>query len=252
LIHVRRRDYLWDRLATLGCYLVFFHPAAWLVRRHLRWDRELVCDDGSVDRSDACRLEYAACLTTLASWRLSGEGFAGPIDFLSSPSLLATRVRAMVSPPKLQYPASKEAAYACVAAVSIILAIRLVPDATFTLTSSATEVPSYSAAVIAETPPQPPPVSYAEPKRVLQRQKLPVPKTKVQHVQSRSASSTPKIPGSISVVSGPSQPQTQPDPKRRSAPWRFIPKFGGWAVRSVKVGFSKVGSHLAGSSRQKG
>ena len=88
LMHVRRRDYLWDRLATLGCYLVFFHPAAWLIRRHLRWDRELACDHGSVDRSNACRLEYAACLTTLASWRLSGEDFAGPIDFLSPPSLL--------------------------------------------------------------------------------------------------------------------------------------------------------------------
>jgi hypothetical protein len=205
-----------------------------------------------VDRSDACRLEYAACLTTLASWRLAGEGFAGPIDFLSSPPLLATRVRAMVSPPKLQYPASKEAAYACVAAVSIVLAMRLVPEATFTATSSAMEVPSYSTAVISETPPQPPPVSYAEPKRVLQRQKLPVPKTKVQHVQARSASSTPKIPSSISAVSGLSQPQTQPDPKRRSALWRFIPKFGGRAIHSVKVGFSKVGSHLVGSSRQKG
>jgi hypothetical protein len=250
LMHVRRRDYLWDRLATLGCYLVFFHPAAWLVRRHLRWDRELVCDDGSVDRSDACRLEYAACLTTLASWRLSGEGLAGPIDFLSSPSLLATRVRAMVSPPKLQYSASKEIAYTCVAAVSIILAIRLIPEATFTPTSSAIEVPSYTAAVVSETPPQPQPVSYAEPKRVLQRRNLPVPEAKVQHIQSRSASSTPKIRGSISAVSSPSQPQTQPNPKRRTGLWRFIPKFGGLAIRSVKVGFSKVGSHLAGNMRQ--
>jgi beta-lactamase regulating signal transducer with metallopeptidase domain len=249
LMHVRRRDYLWDRLATLGCYLVFFHPAAWLVRRHLRWDRELVCDDGAVDRSDECRLEYAACLTTLASWRLSGEGFAGSIDFRSSPSLLATRVRAMVSPPKLPYSANKEAAYTCLAAVSVILAIRLVPEATFTPTSSAIEVPPYAAGVISGTPSQPRPVSYAEPKHVLHRQKLPV--LKAHHIQSRSASSAPKIPVRVSAVSGRSQQQTQPNPKRRSAPWRFIPKFGGWAIHSVKVGFSKVGSHLAGSRRQK-
>jgi hypothetical protein len=250
LMHVRRRDYLCDRLATLGCYLLFFHPAAWRVRRHLRWDRELVCDEASVDRSDGCRLEYAACLTTLASLWVSGEEFAGPIDFLSSPSLLATRVCAMVSPPKLQYSANKRAAFACLAAISLILAIRLVPEATFTPTSSAIEVPPYTAAVVAETPPQPQPVSYAEPKRVLQRQKLPVSEAKVQHVHSRSTSSPPKIRGSVSAVSGPSQPQTQPNPKQRSAPWRFIPKFGGWAIRSVKVGFSKVGSHFVPSMRQ--
>ena len=251
LMHVRRWDYLWDRLATLGCYLVFFHPAAWLVRRHLRWDRELVCDEASVDRSDACRLDYAACLTTLASWRLCGEGFAGPIDFLSSPSLLSTRVRAMLSPPKPQYSANKKAAFACLAAVSLILAIRLAPDATFIPTSSTIAVPPRTADLIPESPHQPQPVSYAEPKRVLQGHKLPVSEAKVQHVHSRSTSSTPKTRRSVSAVSGPSQPQTQPNPKQRSAPWRFIPKFGGWAIRSVKAGFSKVGSHLAGDRRQK-
>jgi hypothetical protein len=251
LMHVRRRDYLWDRLATLGCYLVFFHPAAWLVRRQLRWDRELVCDEASIDRSDARRLDYAACLTTLTSWRLYGEGFAGPIDFLSSPSLLSTRVRAMVSPPKPQYSAKKKAAYACLAAVSLILAIRLVPEATFTPASSTIAVPPRAAGLIPESPHQPQPVSYAEPKRVLQGHKLPVSEAKIQHVQSRSATSAPRIQGSLSAVSGPFQPQTQPNPKRRPAIWRLIPKFGGWAIRSVKVGFSKVGSHLAGDRRQK-
>lgn len=251
LMHVRRRDYLWDRLATLGCYLVFFHPAAWLVRRHLRWDRELVCDDGAVDRSDACRVEYAACLTTLASWRLSEEGFAGSIDFRSTPSLLATRVRAMVSPPKLPYSANKAAAYTCLAAVSVILAIRLTPETTFTPISSAVELPPYTATVMSATPSQPQAVSYAEPERVLQPQKLPVLKARVHHIRPLSGSSTSKIPGSISAVSDQSHPQTRPNAKRRSAPWRFIPKFGSWAIRSVKVGISKVGSHLTGSTQPK-
>jgi len=251
LMHVRRRDYLWDRLATLGCYLVFFHPAAWLVRRHLRWDRELVCDEASVDRSDACRLDYADCLTILASWRLSGEEFAGPIDFLSSPSLLSTRVRAMVSPPSLPYSANKQAAFTCIAAASLILAIRLMPEATFTPTSSTIEVPPRTSDLTPESPHQPQPVSHAEPKRVLRRHKLRVSEANVQHVQSRSASFAPKIQGGLLAVSSPSQPQTHPNPKRRPALWRFIPKFGGWAIRSVKVGFSKVGSHLAGNRHQK-
>ena len=37
LTHVRQHDYLWDRLAALGCRLVFFHPLVWLAYRRLRW-----------------------------------------------------------------------------------------------------------------------------------------------------------------------------------------------------------------------
>lgn len=98
--HVRRRDYLWDRLCTMGCYLIFFHPAAWLARRSLRWERELVCDDSVVPRSVEGRLEYARCLTTLAAWWFLQEHPSGPVDFLSPrSSLLAARVRALLAKP---------------------------------------------------------------------------------------------------------------------------------------------------------
>src|SRR5437660_8744922 len=96
-MHVRRRDYLWDRLSTLGCYLIFFHPLAWLVRRRLRWERELACDESVAQGSRENRVEYASCLTTLASWWFLAEEAAGQVDFLSSPpSLLAARVRALL------------------------------------------------------------------------------------------------------------------------------------------------------------
>ena len=244
LVHVRRRDYLWDRLATLGCYLVFFHPAAWLIRRHLRWDRELICDNDSVDRSDACRLEYAACLTALASWRLSGEDYAGPIDFLSSPSLLGARVRALVSPPNLNYSATKKAALACLTAVSLTIGIKLVPEVTVSPFSPASGTPSDTAAMTQRAPTRLQPFSTAGRKQDLQQHKLRVPETKVQRVHSRLASSTPQFPGNVSDVSGPDQPQSEPKSPRRPAVWRVIPKVGGWAVRSVKLGFSKAGSHL--------
>ena len=98
--HIRRRDYLWDRLCTMGCYLIFFHPAAWLARRSLRWERELVCDDSVVPRSVEGRLQYASCLTTLAAWWFLQEHPAGPVDFLSPrSSLLAARVRALLAKP---------------------------------------------------------------------------------------------------------------------------------------------------------
>jgi len=244
LMHVRRRDYLWDRLATLGCYLVFFHPAAWLLRRHLRWDRELVCDNCSVDRSDACRLEFATCLTTLASWRLSGEDFAGPIDLLSPPSLLGARVRALVAPPNASYSATKMTALACLTAVSLTFALRLVPEVTVTAFLPPNATPSDRAAMTPEAPTRLQPISTAERKPGLQRHKLRVPETNVQRVHSRSASSTPQFPRIASDVSGTSQPQSEPKSTRRPAVWHVIPKAGGWAIRSVKLGFSKVGSHF--------
>jgi beta-lactamase regulating signal transducer with metallopeptidase domain len=244
LMHVRRRDYLWDRLATFGCYLVFFHPAAWLLRRHLRWDRELACDNASVDRSDASRLDYAACLTTLANWRLSGEDLAGPIDFLSPPSLLGARVRALVSPPDLNYSATKTAALACLTAVSLSIALRLVPEVTVTLFSPTIATASDAAAMTQEAPTRLQPFLTTERKHGLQRQKWRVPEAKVQRAHSGFASSTPQFPRNISDVSGPSQPQPVPKSIRRPAVWHVIPKFGGWAIRSVKLGFSKVGSHL--------
>jgi beta-lactamase regulating signal transducer with metallopeptidase domain len=251
LTHVRRRDYLWDRLATLGCYLVFFHPAAWLVRRHLRWNRELVCDDSSVDRSDVSRLDYAACLTALARWRISAEGVAGPIDFLSSPSLLSTRVRAMVSPPTQEYSVNETAAFACLAAVSLVLAIRLSPEAAVTLPSSTVAVQSLPSNLIPVAQHQGQSVSIAAPKHVSQRRKVPVSKALVHHVQSVPASTAPKVSPSLSAVSGPSQPQAEPNPRRQPL-WHVIPKFGGWAYRSVKTGFSKVGSHLARNRHREG
>jgi beta-lactamase regulating signal transducer with metallopeptidase domain len=244
LMHVRRRDYLWDRLATLGCYLVFFHPAAWLLRRHLRWDRELACDLGSVDRSDVCRLEYAACLTSLASWRLPGEDLAGPIDFLSSPSLLGARVRALVSPPNLNYSATQKAALACLTAVSITIALRLVPEVTVTPFSAAIATPSGTATIAQEAPTPLQPVSTAEARPWLQRHKLRLPETRVQRVHSGFAPATPQSPRNISAVDSPSRPQTEQKSTLRPAVWHIIPKAGGWAIRSVKLGFSKVGSHL--------
>lgn len=246
LIHVRRRDYVWDRLATLGCYLVFFQPAAWLLRRQMRWDRELVCDEGSVDHSDQVRLEYAGCLTTLANWQLYGDQLAGPIDFLSSPSLLATRVRALVSPHKANYSAIQKATLACLIAVSLTLALRLMPRVMVSTISSATTIPVLTEALAQGSRPQPKIVSPIEQTRLVQRHESSVRKAKAPGAHLRLVSSAPKIRGTISVPPGSSQLQAQRGPARGGSLWRFIPKVGGWAMRSVKVGFNKVGSHLTG------
>lgn len=125
LVHVRRRDYLWDRLASLGCRLVFFHPLVWIAYRHLRWERELACDYAVVrDRTDA-RLRYAECLTRLARWCMEGGNLFAGISFFSSKSLLAVRVRALLSEPSIDSPrqdATRAGFLSIFASVALLLA----------------------------------------------------------------------------------------------------------------------------------
>ncbi len=99
LIHVRRHDYLWDRLAALGCRLVFFHPLIWFGYRHLRWERELSCDQAVVAECSEGRLRYAECLIALAGMLVGKASPSKAIGFSSSASLLATRVRALLNEP---------------------------------------------------------------------------------------------------------------------------------------------------------
>jgi beta-lactamase regulating signal transducer with metallopeptidase domain len=250
LMHVRRQDYLWDRLATLGCYLVFFHPAVWFARNCLRWEREFVCDEGAVGRSDQRRLEYAVCLTTLANWRVSGEEFAGSIDFLSSPSLLATRVRALVLPMAEDFSAGKNAALALVTATVLTLAVRLVPNVTV-IPFSAAATEARNSEIVQESTQESPPALKAETKLVLQRNKLPGRRTFAPDTHSRLVLSKPKFRARLSAAQAPVQLRTQTTSKPSRALWRFIPRAGGWAVRSVKVGLSTVGSHLVGFRHEK-
>jgi beta-lactamase regulating signal transducer with metallopeptidase domain len=97
LIHVRCRHYLWDRLAALGCRLVFFHPAVWFAHRRMRQERELACDLAVVQDGVDRRLHYAECLVKLARWWfLARRNSPDAIGFSSSESLLTARVRALL------------------------------------------------------------------------------------------------------------------------------------------------------------
>jgi hypothetical protein len=101
LIHVKRRDYFWDRVAALGCRILFFHPAVWLAYRRMRWERELACDQAVVENSWDSRLPYAECLTGLARWWfLAEKSSSSGIGFSSSSSLLATRIRELLREPR--------------------------------------------------------------------------------------------------------------------------------------------------------
>ena len=45
LVHIARRDYLTNLIYEFAYLPVWFHPAAWLIRRRIRQTRELCCDE---------------------------------------------------------------------------------------------------------------------------------------------------------------------------------------------------------------
>jgi beta-lactamase regulating signal transducer with metallopeptidase domain len=127
LVHVRQKDYLWDRLAALGCRLVFFHPLVWLGYRHLRWERELACDHAVVRECSEARLRYAECLTTLAHWLIERKNPSSGISFFSSESLLAVRVRSLLKEPSV-ISAPQTAARTGLVAMGVSVALLLIPS----------------------------------------------------------------------------------------------------------------------------
>ena len=127
LFHVKQHDYLWDRLAALGCRVVFFHPLVWLAYRHLRWERELACDYAVVRESSEARLRYAECLTNLARWFMARRTSSPGITFFSFESLLKVRVRAVLSEPS-SYSPSGEAARAGLALMAASVVLLLLPS----------------------------------------------------------------------------------------------------------------------------
>jgi beta-lactamase regulating signal transducer with metallopeptidase domain len=132
LIHVRRHDYLWDRLAALGCRLVFFHPLVWLGYRRLRWERELACDRAVIAHRSEARLRYAECLTILGRRLVRRNSLSEGIGFSSSASLLATRVRALLNEPTL-YSAREKAMRGGLIVVVTMAAVCCLPSLGVTL-----------------------------------------------------------------------------------------------------------------------
>jgi beta-lactamase regulating signal transducer with metallopeptidase domain len=247
LMHVRRRDYLWDRLATLACYLLFFHPAAWLVRRRLRWERELVCDEGVVEGSDRRRLEYATCLTTLAGWWwLPDEKHLGPIDFLSSPSLLTARVRALVSPRRSPCSARKKATLGILAGAALAVTVRIVPEVA--VTSAWSQPVPREAARIQESSAQPQPTLKTQRPGMPRRRKRLMSVAIAPDQYSRLTPVT-ENPRRSPVLPTPYEVQSHRSSGRQHMQCGLIRKVGTWTVHTVKLGVTRLGS-IGESKRQ--
>lgn len=123
MVHIRRRDFLWQSVIEFLNCLVFFHPATWLATKYFQRERELACDSEVVQGREEKRLPYAECLTNLARLRVKGERTWLTIDFTRSESLLSVRVRTLLGPPRRQSPRKNVLSLGAGALVLVGLAI---------------------------------------------------------------------------------------------------------------------------------
>ncbi len=99
LVHLLRRDPLWDGLVEICCCLGWFQPLNHWALRRLRTQAEFLVDQQA--RRWCNGLALARCLAACAEWMLRGPAqpqVAGTAAMAARPSLLARRVAALLDP----------------------------------------------------------------------------------------------------------------------------------------------------------
>jgi beta-lactamase regulating signal transducer with metallopeptidase domain len=96
--HVIRRDALLHFLARMSLALLWFHPLAWLARRHLAVLRESACDDLVVTNASVNPLDYVAELLALVKHHLQQTPRLHPIGLaMAQPSAVGKRIRRLLA-----------------------------------------------------------------------------------------------------------------------------------------------------------
>jgi beta-lactamase regulating signal transducer with metallopeptidase domain len=98
LMHVERRDALWNAMVRACRNVLWFHPCVHHATLALNAQRELACDAAVVREHPHSRDVYATCLVRFARARdLAPEPSVAGIEMASSAALLTTRVRSILS-----------------------------------------------------------------------------------------------------------------------------------------------------------
>lgn len=121
LIHIRRKDLLWNLVMTAAIIVHWFNPLAWKAYRAMREDQELACDAALTKYVDP--VQYGRTLTRVAEFQTSPERFAA-ISFMSGRTNRTTRRMKMLFARKRTW--LSLAAAVCLAAVSAL--IITIPD----------------------------------------------------------------------------------------------------------------------------
>ncbi len=118
LAHIRRHDYLFNLLQSLGETVLFYHPAVWWVSGRIRAERENCCDDVALVVSGD-RVGYASALAALEEWR--GRETAPALGVTDGP--LSGRVRRILDRPLDTRPRSRGRMAAWTAALALCAGI---------------------------------------------------------------------------------------------------------------------------------
>lgn len=101
LMHVERRDALWNAMVRACRNLLWFHPCVHHAVVQLNAQRELACDAAVVREHPHSRDIYASCLLRFARAReLAPEPSVAGIEMASSAALLTTRVQSILDEPQ--------------------------------------------------------------------------------------------------------------------------------------------------------
>ena len=132
LTHIVRRDYLIASVIDAICMLLFFHPAVWAARRHMRMERELACDLAVIKASPDNRADYAASLTQFVRLSLTVKHPSSSVSFSAPASLLSRRIRNILLEP-VSLPAWNHMCSAGMVFTMIMTALLFAPQASVSL-----------------------------------------------------------------------------------------------------------------------
>jgi len=96
LAHIARHDYLINLLQSVVETVFFYHPAVWAVSRRIRLERELACDDQTVQRC-ACARTYAEALAGFEEFRVHS-----PLLAATGGGDLLTRIHRILNRPQAE------------------------------------------------------------------------------------------------------------------------------------------------------
>ncbi len=97
LIHLVRRDVIWEIVARLALVPAWFHPFGWFAIRRLRIERELACDD-AVLLQGAPPADYAEQLVEVAGELHSRRWNPTPVVAIAGASPIERRIRSILDP----------------------------------------------------------------------------------------------------------------------------------------------------------
>jgi len=119
LAHFKRRDLVWNWLATVVGWLFFFHPLVWLLSRAWSESQEAACDELLIQSRAARPSEYGRLLVKISTcWPINARAELCTAGVLGAYRNLERRILAMT-----RVKSFSRARVACAALVALLIAV---------------------------------------------------------------------------------------------------------------------------------